>query len=83
MFLSLSTLALPTTLKTYLNQRISVGVDSVLVYVLSDGHAVLGSNPGSDIHFLISVLFLFSKLVFFSKVVLQEFFPFCNLFFGL
>ena len=50
-----------------LNRRISVGVDSVLVYVLSNGHAVLGWNPGSDIYFLISVLFLFSKLFFFKS----------------
>ena len=65
-------------LKKFLNGRISVGVDSVLVYVLSYGHAVLGSNSGIDIYLLILVLFLFSKF-FFSKFFLKTF-SFCNVF---
>ena len=60
-------------LKKFLNRRISVWVDSVLVYVLFYGHAVLRSNPGRDIYFLISVLFLFSKLLFFFKSFLNTF----------
>ena len=50
-------------------------MDSVLVYMLSYGYDVLVSNPGSDIYFLLSVLFFF-KVIFLQKYNFLRFFRF-------